>query len=98
VCSAYGTQKFSSQFSGTLQGTGAAAGFPTGELEPDLAGSDAKTLGSEPSGCATNDGTTSTVEKVSVRILRFGDALGAGQTWDCPSVADFDSKLPGAPL
>lgn len=97
-CNVYGTQKFVSQFSGALSGSGASASFPAAALEPVLNGSDANQLGSDNPLCAPAQEPTATDESASVRFARFGDALGKGETWDCPSNAEFDSKLPGGAL
>jgi len=97
-CNVYGTQKFVSQFSGVLSNSGASTSFPTGALEPNLDGSDAKSLGADVALCAPQGEPTSTDESSTVRFSRVGELLGKGETWACPPVSDFDSKLPGGAL
>jgi hypothetical protein len=96
-CTLHGVTKFISSFSGAVEGDGADAKFTSDELEVNLDESDGKTLYANPEICGMQD-SSSPVDRATVRILRVGDVPAQGETWDCPSNAEFEQKLPGGAL
>lgn len=93
TCAAYGTQKFVSAFSGTVNGDQ----LEFGAMNLVLEDSEAHVLGANPASCSA-EGAESPVDVRNARMVRYGEDMSEDAFWNCPTQAVFDAQLTPTPL